>query len=111
MSSHPHSSAGNRDTGETAHAVQKASLISVLLTPPEAARLPHTNAGVLAVWRNKGKLPLSFVRVERRIFYKAEDIQKFIELRTVSSTSEPTRTVSTVEPETKPRRQSRRKAA
>jgi hypothetical protein len=76
MSSHPHSSAGSRDTGETAHAVQKASLISVLLTPPEAARLPHTNAGVLAVWRNKGKLPLSFVRVERRIFYKARGYSK-----------------------------------
>ena len=63
-------------------------LISVLLTPTDTARLLHTTAGVLAVWRSARRYPLRFVRVGRKIFYRTEDVQKFIEMRTHSGVSE-----------------------
>jgi hypothetical protein len=56
--------------------------ISELLTPAQTAAALHTTKGVLAVWRSKKRYPLKFVRIGRRIFYRVEDVQKFIELRT-----------------------------
>jgi hypothetical protein len=56
--------------------------ISDLLTPTQTAELLHTTPGVLAVWRSKKRYPLRYVRVGRRVFYRVEDVQKFIELRT-----------------------------
>ncbi len=55
---------------------------SVLLTPVEAARILHTTAGTLAVWRSKKRYPLPFVRVGRRVYYRLQDVEKFISLRT-----------------------------
>jgi hypothetical protein len=56
--------------------------ISDLLSPQEAAAKLRTTCGTLAVWRCTRRKPLRFVRVGRKIFYKAEDIQLFIELQT-----------------------------
>lgn len=58
------------------------SSISELLTPKEAAAKLHTTYGTLAVWRCTRRKPLRFVRVGRKIFYKPEDIQLFIEAQT-----------------------------
>jgi Helix-turn-helix domain len=56
--------------------------ISDLLTPKQTAELLHTTPGVLAVWRSKKRYPLRYVRIGTRIYYRAEDVQAFIELRT-----------------------------
>jgi hypothetical protein len=67
---------------------QEAVRISALLNPAEAARYLMTTVGTLAVWRSTQRYPLRFVRVGRRIFYRSEDVQKFIEMRTHSGVSE-----------------------
>jgi hypothetical protein len=56
--------------------------ISELLTPAETAKKLHTTYGTLAVARCHRRWPLRFVRVGRKIFYKAEDVQAFIEAQT-----------------------------
>ena len=55
------------------------TLISELLTPKEAAAKLHTTYGTLAVWRCTRRKPLRFVRMGRKIFYKVEDVQAFID--------------------------------
>jgi hypothetical protein len=60
---------------------QHAIMISVLIAPAQTAELLHTTPGVLAVWRSKKRYALRFVKVGRKIFYRAEDIQAFIESR------------------------------
>jgi hypothetical protein len=55
-------------------------MISELLTPREAAKALKTSSGVLAIWRHKRTKPLAFVRKGRKIYYRPEDIQKYIEL-------------------------------
>lgn len=65
----------------------KPVVISQLLTTEEAAAaLRLKSAGTLAVWRTSKRYPLRFVRIGRKIFYKAEDIQAFIEARTGTQT-------------------------
>jgi hypothetical protein len=56
--------------------------ISELLNPREAASKLRTTCGTLAVWRCTRRKPLRFVRMGRKIFYKAEDLQRFIDLQT-----------------------------
>ena len=50
-----------------------------LIPPQEAARLLKTTYGSLAVWRCHRNKALPFVRLGRKIFYRMQDIQKFIE--------------------------------
>lgn len=56
--------------------------ISQLLTPGEAAKALHTSPNTLAVWRSTQRVTLRFVRIGRKILYRAEDVQAFIEERT-----------------------------
>ncbi len=55
--------------------------ISPLLSPRAAAKALGTSYGCLAVWRSTRRYPLKFVRIGRKIFYRPEDIQQFIETR------------------------------
>ena len=52
--------------------------VSTLLTPREAAKLLHTTYGSLAVWRSTRRKGLRFVRLGRKIFYRPQDIERFI---------------------------------
>jgi hypothetical protein len=56
--------------------------ISELLSPQEAAVKLRTTCGTLAVWRCTRRKPLRFVRMGRKIFYKSEDLQAFIDEQT-----------------------------
>jgi hypothetical protein len=67
---------------------QDSVRISALLNPAEAAKFLMTTVGTLAVWRSTRRYPLRFVRVGRKIFYRSEDVQLFIDLRTHSGVSE-----------------------
>ena len=53
-----------------------------LLTPAEAAEILGIKVDTLTIWRSTKRYPLPFVRVGRRIKYKAEDVLSFIEART-----------------------------
>ena len=52
------------------------------LTPSEAAEALGVTTGTLAVWRCTKRYQLPFVRVGSKIFYRAEDIQSFLDNRT-----------------------------
>jgi Helix-turn-helix domain len=65
-----------------------AVVISVLLHPREAAKVLQTTVGTLAVWRSARRYALRYVRVGRRIFYRSEDVQAFIEARTCPGVAE-----------------------
>lgn len=57
--------------------------ISRLLTAGEVAAALHLKStGTLAVWRATKRYELKFVRIGRKIFYRAEHVQAFIEART-----------------------------
>lgn len=57
--------------------------ISNLLSPTETAQRLGVKKSTLAVWRCKKRYPLKFVRIGSLIRYRAEDIEKFINSRTV----------------------------
>ncbi len=61
--------------------------ISQLLTPAEAAAALHVSAATLAVWRSTQRVSLKFVRIGRKILYRAEDVQAFIVERTGTQTT------------------------
>lgn len=49
-----------------------------LLTPAQTAKILHVAIGTLAVWRCTARYPLSFVKIGRRVMYKASDVDAFI---------------------------------
>ncbi len=57
--------------------------ISELLTEREAAQALHVSPKTLPAWRSTRRYPLKFVKIGRRVYYKREDLQKFIEARTI----------------------------
>jgi hypothetical protein len=66
--------------------------IRKLLDPKATAEILGCTPETLAVWRCERRYPLRFVRVGRRIFYRPEDIESFIEVRSATGTSEATAT-------------------
>jgi hypothetical protein len=68
--------------------LRQAGVLSVLLNPAEAAKALRTTVGTLAIWRCCQRYPLKYVRIGRKIFYKSEDVQRFIELRIHSGVNE-----------------------
>ena len=71
-----------QEAGREQLTAQQNSIISVLLSPSDTAKVLHTTPGVLAVWKSTHRYGLRFVRAGRKILYRQEDIQKFIEDRT-----------------------------
>jgi hypothetical protein len=55
---------------------------NALLPPIEVSRLLHVSVGTLAVWRCEKRYALKFVRIGRKILYRASDIEAFIKART-----------------------------
>jgi hypothetical protein len=63
-----------------------ASIVIPEIVPPErAAELLGTNPGTLNVWRCTRRYALPYVKIGRRVFYKTDDIARFIESRTVGA--------------------------
>lgn len=50
-----------------------------LLTPQKAAEILGVAIGTLAVWRCTARYPLPFVKIGRRVMYREQDINNFIE--------------------------------
>lgn len=59
-----------------------------LVAPKETAEILHVAVDTLAVWRCCKRYKLPFVKIGSKIFYKASDIQKFIDARTVKGGGE-----------------------
>jgi excisionase family DNA binding protein len=57
--------------------------ISELLTPEQVAQKLGVTTGTLAVWRCRRRYPLRYVKIGAKIRYRVEDVQKFIERRSV----------------------------
>jgi excisionase family DNA binding protein len=53
--------------------------LSKLITPQQAAEVLGVKLETLAVWRATKRYPLPYVKVGRKVFYKTENIEKFIE--------------------------------
>jgi len=63
---------------------QKARSATNLLSPQEAADILGTTVGVLAVWRTTKRYPLAYAKIGRKVMYRPEAVQSFIESRTIS---------------------------
>ena len=61
-----------------------------LVNPAFTADFLGTTEGTLAVWRCYKRYGLPFVKVGRKVLYRMSDLEKFIERRTCSGTSEAT---------------------
>ena len=57
---------------------------SSLLTPEQAASILGVTAGTLNVWRATRRYPLPYVKIGRKVMYRAQDIEDFAQSRTVS---------------------------
>ena len=57
---------------------------SSLLTPEQAAGILGVTAGTLNVWRATRRYPLAYVKIGRKVMYRAQDIEDFAQSRTVS---------------------------
>ena len=60
-----------------------ATTFPELLDERNAAAALNVKPQTLAVWRSNGRYPLPFIRVGRCVRYRAADLQKFLESRTV----------------------------
>jgi predicted site-specific integrase-resolvase len=52
---------------------------TTLLTPKKAAEILGVAIGTLAVWRCTARYPLPFVKIGRRVMYREQDVNSFIE--------------------------------
>jgi excisionase family DNA binding protein len=59
-----------------------------LLTPEQVAKSLHTTTGVLATWRHTGRYDLPFIKMGRKVLYKADDVQNWLDSRMQNHTGE-----------------------
>ncbi|MCG7869730.1 MAG: helix-turn-helix domain-containing protein [Candidatus Thiodiazotropha taylori] len=57
-----------------------------LISPDQAAQILGISPGTLQVWRSTGRYNLRFTKVGGRVMYRPEDLQAFIERRTMDHT-------------------------
>jgi len=57
-----------------------------LLSPERVSRILGVTPATLAVWRSTGRYPLKFVRVGRKIMYRRQAVDEFIDSRTMDHT-------------------------
>lgn len=61
--------------------------IHKLFDPDYVADILGVSSGTLTVWRSTGRVNLPFVKVGRKVMYRPEDVQSFIEHRTMAHTA------------------------
>lgn len=67
--------------------ISRAITLQSLMLPELAAQTLGISPGTLQVWRSTGRYNLPFVKVGGRVMYRPEDIQAFIERRTMDHTA------------------------
>jgi excisionase family DNA binding protein len=63
-------------------------VMTELLSTEEAARRLDVTPGTLMVWRCTKRYPLKFIRIGRKVRYRAADVEEFLKERTVSGVAE-----------------------
>lgn len=58
-----------------------------LIEPDVAGQALDVSSGTLSVWRSTGRYNLPFVKVGRKVRYRAGDVLAFIERRTQTQTT------------------------
>lgn len=58
---------------------------SKLLNPYEVSKLLGVSIDTLAVWRCTKRYPLPYVRVGRSIRYRLDDVEEFLNSRTIKA--------------------------
>ena len=66
--------------------IQAISTCNRLIVPRSASEILGVTIETLAVWRSTGRYDLPYVKVGRKVMYRLEDIQSFIEERTRTHT-------------------------
>ena len=66
--------------------IQTISTHNRLIVPRSASEILGVTIETLAVWRSTGRYDLPYVKVGRKVMYRLEDIQSFIEKRTRTHT-------------------------
>lgn len=64
------------------------AVASPLLTRQEAAEYLGVKPQTLAVWASVGRYGLRFVKVGRRVRYRKEDLDRFLDERTATQTGQ-----------------------
>jgi len=59
-----------------------------LMTPAEAADYLRVSEGTLTVWRCTGRHNLPFAKIGRRVMYRREALDRWIDARTGTSTGQ-----------------------
>lgn len=54
------------------------------INPKEAAKILGVSVDTLAIWRCTKRYPLSYIKIGRKVFYRACDLENFIKSRTVT---------------------------
>lgn len=62
--------------------------INALMSATETAKSLGVSTKTLANWRTSGTVPLPFVKVGSRVFYRPDDVHAFLLDKTKTSTSE-----------------------
>lgn len=62
------------------------SKLEKLLTPQEAAAILGISPGTLEVWRSTGRYDLRYIKVGRRVMYRVQDVEAFIQNRSMTHT-------------------------
>jgi predicted site-specific integrase-resolvase len=66
---------------------KRAFQLQSLIPPNQAAQILGVSPGTLQVWRTTGRWRLPFVKVGGRVMYRPDDIQEFVERRTMDHTA------------------------
>ena len=61
----------------------EARNLARLMTPAEVAELLGVREQTLTAWRHRGSQELPYVKAGRLVRYKAEDVERFVKMRTV----------------------------
>lgn len=64
--------------------IQKVRSTNNLLTPSEVSAILGVTVGSLQIWRTTRRYPLPYVKSGRLVRYRPEDVQAFIDSRTVN---------------------------
>jgi len=59
-----------------------------LLTEDQTAAILQVSAGTLSVWRSTGRYNLPFVKIGRKVRYRAGDLRQFMESRLKTHTGQ-----------------------
>ena len=62
--------------------------MTTYITPQQLADQLHTSTQTLAQWRATGRYRLPYIKVGRKVLYRPQDVDKWLESRVFENTGE-----------------------